>query len=53
MNRYLFYFSEEIKDAVNKYGYKIEILFGYKFKKGSNIFTNIVNKYYLLNKMLN
>jgi len=35
-----------LKDAVNLYGYKIEILFGYKFNRGSHIFTDLVNKYY-------
>lgn len=44
------YFSEELKNAVNKYGYKIEIIYGYKFEKGNGLFTKLVNKYYELKK---
>lgn len=35
-----------MKEAVNLYGYKVDILYGYKFERASNIFTDIVNKYY-------
>lgn len=35
------YFSEELKEAVNLYGYKVEILYGYKFDRGSHIFTSL------------
>lgn len=44
------YFSEELKKAVNKYGYKIEIIYGYNFEKGKGLFTKIVNKYYELKR---
>jgi hypothetical protein len=44
------YFSEELKLAVNDYGYEISPIFGYKFEKGSNIFTSFVKKYYELKK---
>jgi len=40
------YFSEELKDAVNLYDYKIDVLYGYKFNRGSHIFTDLVNKYF-------
>jgi hypothetical protein len=47
------YFSEELK-YVKTLGYKIEIIYGYKFEKISNLFTNLVNKYYEIKKnMLN
>ena len=39
------YFSEELKYA-EKHGYKIEILKGYKFKRGINIFKDYVNYFY-------
>jgi hypothetical protein len=35
-----------LKEAVNFYGYKIDILYGYKFERGSHIFTDLVHKYY-------
>ena len=44
------YFSEELKEAVNLYSYKIEIIYGYKFERGSNIFTDLVNRYFELKK---
>jgi DNA polymerase type B, organellar and viral len=39
-----------LKEAVNKYGYKIEIIYGYKFDKGKGLFTKLVNKYYNIKK---
>ena len=39
------YFSEELKEAQNKYGYKIKVLKGYIFER-VKIFTNYVNFLY-------
>lgn len=39
-----------MKEAVNLYGYKVEILYGYKFERASNIFTDLVTKYFELKK---
>jgi DNA polymerase type B, organellar and viral len=44
------YFSEELKEAVNLYGYKVEIISGYKFERTSHIFTDLVNRYFELKK---
>lgn len=41
-------YCEELKEAVNLYGYKIDIIYGYKFDRGSNMFTDLVTKYYEL-----
>jgi hypothetical protein len=43
------YFSEELKYAITL-GYKIEVIYGYKFEKKSGIFTKLVNKYYEIKK---
>lgn len=39
------YFSEELKDA-RRHGYKIEILGGYTFQRGENIFKTFVMHFY-------
>jgi DNA polymerase elongation subunit (family B) len=39
------YFSEEIKDAIS-YGYTIKPRYGYKFKRGKDIFTKFVQHFY-------
>nr|YP_010759082.1 hypothetical protein QEO35_mgp37 [Hericium alpestre]WEX31996.1 hypothetical protein [Hericium alpestre] len=44
------YFSEELKNAVNNYNYKVKILYGYKFEKSNNLFTEMINKYFELKK---
>lgn len=44
------YFSEELKFVVNNYNYKISPVYGYKFKKGSNMFTFFVERYYEMKK---
>ena len=40
------YFSEELKDVRDNFGYKIKVIHGYKFKRGVNLFKNFVSKYY-------
>lgn len=42
------YFSEELKDARDNYGYEIIIHKGYRFSKGLHIFKDYVLKYYSL-----
>lgn len=39
------YFSEEVKLA-QKHGYKITVLYGYKFTETENVFNKFVNTYY-------
>ena len=39
------YFSELLKNSLN-YGYKIEIIGGFKFERGVGIFNEFVNKIY-------
>jgi len=41
------YFSEELKDSIVNYGYKIEVLKGYLFKKDV-LFVNFVNTLYTI-----
>jgi len=44
------YFSEEVKEAVKEYNYKIKVHYGYKFERGTQLFTEFVNKYHELKK---
>ena len=39
------YFTEELKQACKLYGYKVNLLYGYKFERES-IFTKFVNNFY-------
>ncbi len=39
------YFSELLKESI-KYGYKINVLWGYKFERGKDVFKNYVEKLY-------
>jgi len=39
------YFSEEIKLAIS-FGYRIKVLYGYKFDKTSGIFNSFISKYF-------
>jgi len=43
------YFSEELKEVINKYNYKIEVLKGYLFKK-EVLFVNFVNTLYKIKR---
>lgn len=43
-------FSEEMKYA-QKYGYIIDIQYGYKFERGKDLFKKYVKKHYELKKM--
>lgn len=38
-------FSEEIKSAI-KDGYKFKVIYGYKFERGIDVFTNFVKEFY-------
>lgn len=40
------YCSEILKYVVEKYGYVVQVLYGYKFTKTSNLFESFINKYY-------
>jgi len=42
-------FTEEMKYA-RKYGYSIDIEYGYHFEKGTGLFDDFVNKHYLIKK---
>lgn len=46
---YSMYFSEEVKFAV-KYGYKVEVLYGYKFNSCNDIFTSYIDRFYDMKK---
>lgn len=39
------YFSELLKESIH-YGYKINVLWGYKFNRGQNVFKNYVDEMY-------
>jgi DNA polymerase type B, organellar and viral len=39
------YFSEEVKLAIS-FGYSVNVLYGYKFEKSSNVFNSFINKYF-------
>ena len=40
------YFTPELLEARDKYGYKIEVIKSYTFAKGSNVFTPFVEHFY-------
>lgn len=44
------YFSEELKSAVNDYGYVVEPIYGYKFERGEGMFSLFIDKYFDLKK---
>jgi hypothetical protein len=43
-------FTEEIKDAINNYGYKMDVECAIEFERGKGIFDKFVNKYYDIKK---
>jgi len=43
-------FTEEMKYA-RKYGYSIDIEYGYHFEKGTGLFDDFVNKHYLIKRI--
>src|SRR5690349_21299235 len=40
------YFTEELRDARDNYGYNVEILKGYTFEKSTNLFQKYVEYFY-------
>ena len=40
------YCSEILKFVRDRYKYEVEVIFGYKYKRGLNIFADFVDKYY-------
>ena len=47
-----FIFSEEIKEAL-KDGYSINIIYGYKFERGKNLFKDYIDNFYEIKKSTN
>jgi hypothetical protein len=43
-------FSEEIKYAINNYGYSMKVEYGYQFERGKDVFKSFIEKYYEIKK---
>ena len=42
------YFTPELINARDKYGYKIDVVYAYKFNKGFDVFKEFVEHFYTL-----